>query len=201
MLIFGESAMNDAVAIILYRFVINLQEQTDVKLGAKPLLLSAIVSIGVFLGSFGVGIAMALVFAKITKHVWIPGYEGAIHEMIMLLAIGYGSYLVAEICSLAGIISIFFTGVGIAHYAQPNLTDLSKKNIKVTLRVMSIMCEGTIFLYLGLGLFSFGVGYNPLMVLLAAVAIFVGRFHVFIVCKLSEFLPEFKPIPNNQQVN
>ena len=75
----------------------------------------------------------ALIYAKVTKHVWITGYEGAIYEMIMLIVCAYSSYLVAEICGMTGIISIFFTGMVMAHYATPNMTELTKKTVKVCL--------------------------------------------------------------------
>lgn len=130
MFIFGESALNDAVSIILYRFFVGLQAQSD-NLGIWPFILSFLASAGVFLGSFMVGIAMALIFAKITKHVWIHGYEGAIYEMAMLIVFAYASYLLAEILNLTGIISIFFTGIGMSHYARPNMTELTKKTVKV----------------------------------------------------------------------
>ncbi|KAJ3368619.1 hypothetical protein HDU91_000413 [Kappamyces sp. JEL0680] len=130
MFIFGESALNDAVSIILYRFFVGLQADAD-HLGPWPFLLSILASLGVFLGSFVVGVVMALIYAKITKHVWINGYEGAIYEMIMLIVCAYSSYLLAEIFDLTGIISIFFTGITIAHYATPNMTELTKKTVKV----------------------------------------------------------------------
>jgi solute carrier family 9 (sodium/hydrogen exchanger), member 8 len=130
MLIFGESALNDAVAIILYRFFTGLQADAD-NLGIAPFFVSMFASFGVFIGSFLVGVIVALIFAKITKHVWISGYEGAIYEMLMLIAFAYSSYLLAEILSLTGIISIFFCGIAMAHYAHSNLTKLTQRTLKV----------------------------------------------------------------------
>ena len=199
MLIFGESALNDAVSIILFRFFVGLQAEAD-NLGVAPFLVSFLASFGVFLGSFLVGAILALAFSKITKHVWIEGYEGAIYEMIMLLVFAYSSYLLAEILQLTGIISIFFCGVVMAHYAHSNLTKLTQRTLKVTLRMICTIFEGLIFLYLGLGLFSFSVVFHPLFVVAALVSIIVSRTHVFIILSLSSFLPQSKPIPMNQQV-
>lgn len=130
MLIFGESALNDAVSIILFRFFTGLQTASE-GLGIGTFLLSVIASFGVFIGSFVVGIAVALVFAKLTKHVWISGYEGAIYEMLMLVLFAYSSYLLAEVLSLTGIISTFFCGIAMAHYAHSNLTKLTQRTLKV----------------------------------------------------------------------
>jgi len=82
MLIFGESALNDAVAIILYRFFTSLADPT-MDLGFAPFLLSAAISIGVFWGSFFVGVVTGLAFALLTKHVQMP--DGSVYEMAMLL--------------------------------------------------------------------------------------------------------------------
>jgi sodium/hydrogen exchanger 8 len=128
MLIFGESALNDAVAIILYRFFTSLSEAD---LSAAPFFLSVVVSVGVFIGSVIVGVGMALIFAKITKHINIQGHEGATFEGVMLLIFAYSSYLLAEVLSLTGIIAIFFCGIAMAHYAYNNLAEESVKSMKV----------------------------------------------------------------------
>ncbi|KAJ1334417.1 sodium/hydrogen exchanger 3 [Batrachochytrium salamandrivorans] len=181
MLIFGESALNDAVAIILYRFFVGLQAEASV-LGVLPFFISVLASFGVFMGSFCVGVVIALIFAKITKHVWITGYDGAIYEMVMLIIFAYSSYLLAEVLSLTGIISIFFCGITMSHYAYSNLTELTQRTMKVTIRMISLMCEGFIFLYLGLGLLSFGTVYDP----------------IIIGCAI-RYLPGQQEIPLNQQ--
>lgn len=61
MLIFGESALNDAVSIILYRFFTSLQTEAD-HFGVSTFFISVLASFGVFLGSFIVGVAVALIF-------------------------------------------------------------------------------------------------------------------------------------------
>ncbi|KAH6601779.1 hypothetical protein BASA61_001806 [Batrachochytrium salamandrivorans] len=63
MLIFGESALNDAVAIILYRFFVGLQAEASV-LGVLPFFISVLASFGVFMGSFCVGVVIALILPK-----------------------------------------------------------------------------------------------------------------------------------------
>jgi NhaP-type Na+/H+ or K+/H+ antiporter len=128
MLIFGESALNDAVAIILYRFFTSLSE-TD--LSVAPFFISVFASAGVFVGSVFVGVSMALIFAKITKHINIQGHEGATFEGVMLLIFAYLSYLLAELLSLTGIIAIFFCGIAMAHYAYNNLAEHTVKTMKV----------------------------------------------------------------------
>jgi len=111
MLIFGESALNDAVAIILYRFFTELAQNTEAQLGGQALLLAVAESILVFLGSFLVGGGYAFVFALISKHIKMP--EDTIYQTSMLFVFAYASYITAELADLTGIISVsiifFFT--------------------------------------------------------------------------------------------
>ncbi|KAG5456483.1 MAG: Cation/H+ exchanger, partial [Olpidium bornovanus] len=120
MLIFGESALNDAVAIILYRFFTELADPT-VPLGFSALLTSALSSIAVFVGSFAVGVVVALAFALLTKYVKMP--DGSVYELAMLMIFAYMSYLMAELFHLTGIVSIFFCGSAMSHYAYNNLSE------------------------------------------------------------------------------
>ncbi|KAJ3389238.1 Sodium/hydrogen exchanger 8 [Entophlyctis sp. JEL0112] len=211
MIIFGESALNDAVAIILYRFFTGFADPTA-KLGIGPFITSVFASAAVFFGSFLVGIFIALVFAKITKHFKIE--EGSVYEVTMLILFAYISYLLADVLGLTGIISIFFCGIAMAHYAAGNLSEEARKASKVTLRLFAFVCETFIFLYLGLGLLSFGskASYDPLMIIFACVAILVSRAHVFIILGLKNLLLKHQtkdglqagtttlPVPMNQQI-
>ncbi|KAJ1547809.1 Golgi transport complex subunit 6, partial [Cladochytrium tenue] len=201
MLIFGESALNDAVAIILYRFFTGLADPSTT-LGAGPFLLSVVQSAGVFFGSFIIGVLIGLLFAKITKHVEI-GENSTVYEMTMLLIFAYSSYLLADVLQLTGIISIFFCGITMAHYAQGNLSSDARKQSRTTLRVLAFMCECFIFLYLGLGLLSFGgkTTYDISMIFFAIISILVSRCHVFIVLGIKNLIvKKDAPIPIQQQV-
>ncbi|ORY36452.1 hypothetical protein BCR33DRAFT_721979 [Rhizoclosmatium globosum] len=203
MIIFGESALNDAVAIILYRFFTGLADP-KMKLGIGPFITSVFASAAVFFGSFLVGIFVALLFAKITKHVNLE--QGSVYEMTMLILFAYISYLLADVLQLTGIISIFFCGIAMAHYAAGNLSEDARKASKVTLRLMAFVCETFIFLYLGLGLLSFGTKatYDPIMIIFAVISILVSRTHVFIILGIKNMLIKHQkdtanPIPFNQQ--
>ncbi|KAI9358899.1 Sodium/hydrogen exchanger family-domain-containing protein [Zopfochytrium polystomum] len=201
MLIFGESALNDAVSIILYRFFTGLADPKT-RLGVGPFFVSVFQSAGVFVGSFIVGVLIGLAFAWITKHAK-TAENSTVYEMTMLLVFAYCSYLLADILQLTGIISIFFTGITMAHYAQGNLSDDARRQSRTTLRVLAFMCECFIFLYLGLGLLSFGgkTKYDPLMIIFAIIAILVSRTHVFIILGIKNLLIKTDvPIPWNQQV-
>lgn len=67
---------------------------------------------------------------------------------------------------------------------------------------MSFICECFIFLYLGLGLLSFGEKaiYDPLYILAACFSILISRTHVFIISAIANLFPSNHPIPFRHQV-
>ncbi|TPX65983.1 hypothetical protein SpCBS45565_g04793 [Spizellomyces sp. 'palustris'] len=202
MIIFGESALNDAVSIILYRFFTSLADP-HMRLGVGTFILAVLASAGVFLGSSLVGIFFGLALAKITKHVKVDDKEAGTYEMTMVLIFAYSSYLLADLLSLTGIISVFFTGITMAHYAYNNLAPTTATSLKSTLRMIGFMCECFIFLYLGLGLLSFGgkTTYSPMFVLFACISILISRTHVFIFLGFRNLARNKEDaVPFNQQV-
>lgn len=132
MLIFGESALNDAVAIILFRFFTGLVSEEDDQgnVSLAQFFQSIVESLWIFIGSSAIGITIALLFAKLTKHVKPP--EAPIFELSMFLVFAYSSYLLAEILEFTGIISIFFCGVAMAHYAYDNMSKVTLLSSKVS---------------------------------------------------------------------
>ncbi|KAI8851182.1 Sodium/hydrogen exchanger family-domain-containing protein [Chytridium lagenaria] len=194
------SALNDAVSIILFRFFSEIADP-KMKLGVGPFFISVFASAGVFVGSFLVGISIALAFALITKHVKMPNSH--VMRWSCYLCLAYSSYLLADVLGLAGIISIFFCGVAMAHYAAGNLSEEARRTIKTTLRVLAFMCECFIFLYLGLGLLSFGgkTTYNPLMILFSVISILVAPLPRLYHHRHQNWLVKDRdePIPLNQQ--
>ena len=187
MLIFGESALNDAVAIILFRFFTHLlhEEDSNGNISIGQFFESVGESVLIFVGSLAVGVIVALLFAKTIKHVRPP--EAPIFELTMFLVFAYSSYLLAELIECTGIISIFFCGVAMAHYAYDNMSKVTLLAGKVVLRSLASMCDAFIFIYIGLGLVAFGkeqTQYNPGFIMAALFSILVSRTHVYVVANV-----------------
>ena len=68
----------------------------------------------------------------------------------MVGMIAYLSYLVAEHFGCSGIVAIFTCAVVMSHYALYNVPREIRKATRHTAEVFSYMCEGAIFLYVGL---------------------------------------------------
>jgi sodium/hydrogen exchanger 8 len=101
MLIFGESALNDAIAIILFRFFRDLYDFEEKKhhpVGFSDFLFFMLQALWSFVGSCLIGIAVALIFAKMTKHVKFK--EGVVFELLLFLVFAYMSYLICDILGI-----------------------------------------------------------------------------------------------------
>ena len=68
----------------------------------------------------------------------------------MVGMIAYLSYLVAEHFGCSGIVAIFTCAVVMSHYALYNVPREIRKATRHTAEVFSYLCEGAIFLYVGL---------------------------------------------------
>lgn len=127
--VFGESALNDAVALIIYKFVYSFAKP-EATFTASSFAVTGLLTLGVFLGSVGLGLVFGMMLAKILKHSKL--YEGEVTiENALILLFAYSSYFIAEILDLSGIVCILFCGISMAHYAFDNLSSESRDMSKV----------------------------------------------------------------------
>ncbi|XP_068733044.1 sodium/hydrogen exchanger 6-like isoform X1 [Montipora capricornis] len=153
-LVFGESVMNDAVAIVLFRSVESyLLDKTIVGFQASQFFKSVGVFIGVFSGSFFLGFAMGLVTALITKLTKISDFP--LLETALFFLLSWTTFLMAEAANLTGIVAVLFCGISQAHYTYNNLSEESKRTTRQTFALLNFLAESFIFSYMGLSLFTF----------------------------------------------
>jgi NhaP-type Na+/H+ or K+/H+ antiporter len=123
-LVFGESVLNDAVAIVLYR---TLDEFNPAKCGDNCEVSMGTVTgavgnfLVIFLGSTAIGVAIGLFSALLYKHTRLYEEEFEALEMVLLILFPYMSWMLAEAMKLSGIVSILFCGIIMAHYTTRNL--------------------------------------------------------------------------------
>ncbi|CAN0401231.1 unnamed protein product, partial [Discosporangium mesarthrocarpum] len=150
-LVFGESVLNDAVAIVLFRtFLHEYSEQESFTLSALPSTLWSFSMISV--GSLTVGVLVGLSCSFLCKHTRLRDYPK--FEISLLFLFSYGSYAFAEAVELSGIMSIFFAGVVLAHYNTSNLSSTSQVTAEYIFASLATLSEFVVFLYMGMGVFT-----------------------------------------------
>ncbi|KAM8887948.1 sodium/hydrogen exchanger 7 isoform 3-T3 [Synchiropus picturatus] len=179
-LLFGESVMNDAVAIVLSSSIIAYQPSgaNTHKFDASAFFKSVGVFIGIFSGSFVMGAAIGVVQASLTCHVtkFTKLHYFPLLETALFFLMSWSTFLLAEACGFTGVVAVLFCGVAQAHYTYNNLSEESTVRTKQLFEVLHFLAENFIFSYMGLALFTFqNHVFSPIFIVGAFVAIFVGR--------------------------
>eukprot|EP00064_Thunnus_orientalis_P007275 superscaffoldBa00000796_g7295 len=210
-LLFGESVLNDAVAIVLSSVLLRLEKQGRQGAGAvlspgddgpvwlegaeewleenqtftprsivayqpagdnshsfeaMALLKSFGIFLGVFSGSFALGVATG--FTKLR--------DFPLLETALFFLMSWSTFLLAEACGFTGVVAVLFCGITQAHYTFNNLSPDSQDRTKQLFELLNFLAENFIFSYMGLTLFSFQSHvFNPLFIIGAFVAVFLGR--------------------------
>ncbi|XP_077649888.1 sodium/hydrogen exchanger 9 [Urocitellus parryii] len=174
-LLFGESVLNDAVAIVLtYSISIYSPKENPNAFDTAAFFQSVGNFLGIFAGSFAMGSAYAVVTALLTKFTKLC--EFPMLETGLFFLLSWSAFLSAEAAGLTGIVAVLFCGVTQAHYTYNNLSSDSKMRTKQLFEFMNFLAENVIFCYMGLALFTFQNHiFNVLFILGAFLAIFVAR--------------------------
>jgi sodium/hydrogen exchanger 8 len=173
-LVFGESAFNDAVAIVLFQTFSHL-----VRLGgirgqvvdeATHFTIEFLWDVlGCPLLGLSISCAAALLF-KIFDFGGTP-----VLELSLYLLIIYIPFITAEVLGMSGIITIFMTGMFARRYIEPNVSDETKHNAEVIFSLVAYMAETCIFLNLGLSVFGFEGDYHWSFIGFALMSSLIGR--------------------------
>jgi len=148
--VFGESILNDAIAIVLFR-ALSVTSSHDLSfITLLNIILEFTIS---FMGSFAVGVCIGISSCLLFKYTQFEKYHTL--ELVLLVLFAYSSYLLADGLGLSGIVSILFCGVIMAHYTYHNLSPPTQKFSSKLFKVVASLSEMFVFAYLGLALFSF----------------------------------------------
>nr|XP_020657662.1 sodium/hydrogen exchanger 9 [Pogona vitticeps] len=174
-LLFGESVLNDAVAIVLTHSIsIYSPKENPNAFDAAAFFQSVGNFLGIFAGSFAMGSAYAVVAALLTKFTKLC--EFPMLETGLFFLLSWSAFLSAEAAGLTGIVAVLFCGVTQAHYTYNNLSTESRMRTKQLFEFMNFLAENVIFCYMGLALFTFQNHiFNALFIFGAFVAIFIAR--------------------------
>ena len=116
-IVFGESVVNDAVSILLFRAVSYHSDDDSVVLLSATFLYLSLMSILI-------GITVGLLASLILKH--MPSLQAyPVREMFFLILVAYLGYVVSEVAHFSGIITLFCSGFTMAHYGYYNISQAS----------------------------------------------------------------------------
>ncbi|XP_058654731.1 sodium/hydrogen exchanger 6a [Onychostoma macrolepis] len=175
-LLFGESVLNDAVAVVLSSSIVAYQPEGDNThtFEAMAMLKSFGIFLGVFSGSFALGMATGVVTALVTKFTKLRDLP--LLETALFFLMSWSTFLLAEACGFTGVVAVLFCGMTQAHYTFNNLSPESQDRTKQLFELLNFLAENFIFSYMGLTLFTFhNHVFNPIFIVGAFLSVFLGR--------------------------
>ncbi|KAL8462390.1 hypothetical protein ACS0TY_033427 [Phlomoides rotata] len=145
-LVFGEGVVNDATSVVLFNAIQKLDVNRVDGWTAAGVLLDFLY---LFSTSTALGVAAGLVTSYVLKGLYF-GRHSSVREIALMVLMAYLSYMLAELFELSGILTVFFCGIFMSHYAWHNVTDSSRITTKHVFAMMSFIAETFIFLYVGM---------------------------------------------------
>ncbi|KAM7492751.1 hypothetical protein LguiA_035672 [Lonicera macranthoides] len=145
-LVFGEGVVNDATSVVLF----NAVQKIDVsRLDGWAALHVLVDFLYLFSTSTALGVIAGLLTAYVLRGLYF-GRHSTVREISLMVLIAYLSYMLAELLNLSGILTVFFCGVLMSHYAWHNVTESSRITTRHVFAMMSFIAETFIFLYVGM---------------------------------------------------
>lgn len=201
MIVFGESTLNDAVAIALSDAVSNINDK--VQSGQIPdYKIAALFATGnffvFFFGSILLGVVISMITAFLFKKIDFHTYTWI--EVGIFGMMSYMPYIVAEYLELSGILAIFTAGLLLRDWTFHSLGPLGKITIEYVVETLGFISENFVFAYLGISIPLMMVNLQWPLVAIGCVALLVSRFvSVFIVSFVVNIFRRHK-IPFSHQV-
>ncbi|RDW84743.1 putative sodium exchanger 4 exchanger 4 [Coleophoma cylindrospora] len=174
--IFGESILNDAIAIVLFETAQRYKEGGAAgTLGFLSLLEGIGIFLAVFFGSLLIGVIVGIGTALGLKYTYVRRFPKI--ESCLIVLIAYASYFFSNGLHMSGIVSLLFCGITLKHYAYYNMSRRTQLTTKYLFGVMAQLSENFIFIYLGLSLFTDNnLQFKPLFIIVTVAGICVARW-------------------------
>ncbi|XP_026219718.1 sodium/hydrogen exchanger 9-like isoform X2 [Anabas testudineus] len=153
-LLFGESVLNDAVAIVLTH-AITTYNQMDAghTFNHTAFLRSVGYFLGVLVGSFLLGFIFTVITALLTKFTKL--HKRPLLETSVFFLLSWSSFLSAEASGLSGVVAVLFCGMSQAKYTIHNLSSEGRTRTEQLFEVFNFLGEIFIFSYMGYVLLTF----------------------------------------------
>ncbi|KAF4392555.1 hypothetical protein G4B88_015198, partial [Cannabis sativa] len=156
-LVFGEGVVNDATSVVLF----NAVQKIDITrfssktvfrvLGDFLYLFFTSTVLGIMSGLLTSYVLKALCFGRQVDYLLSGSFQhSSIREIALMVLMAYLSYMLAELFNLSGILTVFFCGILMSHYAWHNVAETSRITTRNVFAMMSFVAETFIFLYVGM---------------------------------------------------
>jgi Na+/H+ antiporter len=137
----GESLVNDASALVAYRFAVAAVT------GTAFMFWSATLQFGILMAG---GVLVGLVVGKILSFIIQRIHHNSMATISFMLLTPFVTYLVAEDLHVSGVIAVVMLGLSIARFSGKIFPDKLKQQSKSFWDVIIFLLNGLIFILIGL---------------------------------------------------
>jgi sodium/hydrogen exchanger 8 len=179
-MVYGESVLNDAVALVMYKTVLTFKV-TD--FNASSALAATGSFLKIFISSTLMGILFAIVITAIYRYTKLHEKRFFFLEIALSAVFPYGSWMVSDALGLSGIVAVLFCGIGMAHWTKKNLSLAAQDFTAKFYKILAVLSETLVFIALGMAVplyphqWEWGWFFISTLICLAARA-----FNVYPVC-------------------
>ena len=181
-MVFGESVLNDAVAIVLSRTLLSFNEPGAV-VDAESISAAVTSFVVIFVGSSLIGMIAGASCSLCYKYLGLRLHEEMLFmEGALSFIFPWSSYYIAEALELSGIVAIMMAGIVMALFMKHSLSPEAEKLTGSLFKVVAQIAETYVFVYLGMAFVSFPIFENIdwSLIIISTMACFVGRLHIFV---------------------
>lgn len=171
-LVFGESVLNDAVSITLFKTMSKYIGQEVTYIDGFVALLDFAISC---VGSTIIGLVLGMFFAWIFKVVDMTKHRLLLVSLFTGMI--YAPFLLSETLQLSGILTLLFSAITARRYISHNIPPEAQRACAFVFELMAYLAETGVFLYLGLDVFSKNItkGYEARLIFWSLLLCFIGR--------------------------
>ena len=181
-MVFGESVLNDAVAIVLSRTLLGFNKPGTV-VDRQSIFAAGVSFCTIFGGSLLIGAFFGICSALVFKRMDMRAHADLIFMQAALsFAFPWSAYFSAEALELSGIVAILFCGMIMAVYTRFNMHEEARELTTHGYKCVATIAETYVFVYLGMAAFTFPIFKSTTLrlILVAILACFVGRLHIYV---------------------
>lgn len=137
----GESLINDASALVAYRFAVAAVTGSAFVLWKATLDFAVLLVGGVVIGVL-IGRMVSVLLLKVQKNVMVT--------ISLLLLIPFVTYLIAEEIEVSGVIAVVAVGLVISRHAKQFFPETIKKESKTIWDIIIFLLNGLVFILIGI---------------------------------------------------
>ncbi|KAK7428959.1 monovalent cation:H+ antiporter, CPA1 (nhx1) [Neonectria magnoliae] len=174
-IIFGESILNDAIAIVIFETAQKYNKGEAGNLGIVSFFEGTGIFLLVFFGSMFIGFVVGVFTALLLKFTYLRRFPKI--ESCLIILIAYATYFFSHGLHMSGIVSLLFCGITLKHYAYFNMSRRTQLTTKFFFQILAQLSENFIFIYLGLALFTDNaLQFQPPLIIVTILAVCAARW-------------------------